>query len=138
MQVAAAARPVFSEVRFFALKQILTELTNIQGGYERICNTPLPRQYDYYPELFVYLYCFLLPLSLTDGLGIFAPGVTLILGFVFLVLNRIGKNLEDPFSFAGLWHSHDVVEPDNRDKPPQQLGEQDVPPFPVPREGVLI
>lgn len=135
--VEARERGVLSEVRLFALNQTLNELTNIQGACERIRNTPLPRQYDYYPELFVYLYCFLLPLSLTGDLGIFAPAVTLILGFVFLVLNRIGKNLEDPFHslvygvpMMSLCRTIEI-------NLLQQLGEREIPSPTVPIEGVL-
>ena len=32
-----------------------TELANAQGGCERIKNTPMPEQYDYFPMLFVRL-----------------------------------------------------------------------------------
>jgi putative membrane protein len=75
----------------------LTELTAIQGGCERIKNTPMPRQYDQYPELFVQIYCLLLPTVLVQELGWLTPAVTALVSFVLLVLNRIGKNLEDPF-----------------------------------------
>lgn len=136
--VEARERGVLSEVRLFALNQTLNELTNIQGACERIRNTPLPRQYDYYPELFVYLYCFLLPLSLTNDLGIFAPAVTLILGFVFLVLNRIGKNLEDPFHSLVYGVPMTSLSRTIEINLLQQLGERDVPAPTAPVEGVLI
>jgi putative membrane protein len=75
----------------------LSELTDIQGSCERIKNTPLPRQYDYYPELFVKAYCLLIPAVLVRELGWVTPLVTTLVSFVLLVLNQIGKNLENPF-----------------------------------------
>ena len=75
----------------------LSELSNVLGGCERIKNTPLPRQYDYYPELMIKFYCVALPFVIVDEVGIFTPVITLFIAFAFLVLNQIGKNLEDPF-----------------------------------------
>jgi putative membrane protein len=45
------------ELRLQLLDRTLTDLTNIQGGCERIKNTPLPRQYDYFPELSIICTC---------------------------------------------------------------------------------
>lgn len=93
----AANAGLINEWRFQRLDATLSELTDIQGGCERIKNTPLPRQYDYYPELFVYVYCLLMPTVLVQKFGWLTPVATILASFVLLVLNRIGKNLEDPF-----------------------------------------
>lgn len=93
----AANTGLINEWRFQRLDATLSELTDIQGGCERIKNTPLPRQYDYYPELFVYVYCLLMPTVLVQKFGWLTPVATILASFVLLVLNRIGKNLEDPF-----------------------------------------
>jgi putative membrane protein len=93
----AARRGAISDLQFHRIDATLTELSDIQGGCERIKNTPLPKQYDTYPELIVKAYCFLLPLVLVDRLKYFTPLLTLLIAAAFLALNRIGKNLEDPF-----------------------------------------
>lgn len=99
LSVAEAARTgIISEWRLQRMDATLSELTDIQGGCERIKNTPLPRQYDYYPELFVKAYCLLIPAVLVRELGWVTPVVTALISFVLLVLNQIGKNLEDPFN----------------------------------------
>ena len=123
----AAKNGLITEFRLIALNQVLTELTNVQGGCERIRNTPFPRQYDYYPGLFIQIYCVLLPLAVFDDVGLFTPLVTLIIAFSLLVIDQIGKNLEDPFSsiihgipMTALSRS---IEIDLR----QQLGETDLP-----------
>jgi len=93
----AADTGLITEWRLQRVDATLSEITDVQGGCERIKNTPLPRQYDYYPELFVKIYCLLLPTVLVQELGWLTPVVTGLVSFVLLVLNQIGKNLEDPF-----------------------------------------
>lgn len=91
------AQGFLTELRLQRLDNTFTDLSNVQGACERIKNTPLPRQYDFYPELLVKAYCTILPFVLVDELKLLTPVATLVIGFAFLVLNRIGKNLEDPF-----------------------------------------
>jgi putative membrane protein len=93
----AADSGCLTEFRLTLIDQTLRALTNTLGGCERIKNTPLPRQYDYFPEIFIYLYCLIVPLSIVQDVGLMTPVFTGILTFIFLSLNRIGKNLEDPF-----------------------------------------
>ncbi len=136
--VASAAHAgLLTEWRLTRLDSTLTDLSNIQGGCERIKNTPLPRQYDYYPELFVKAYCLLLPLVMVDELKLFTPLVTLLISFVFLILNRIGKNLEDPFENqvydTPMTALSRTIEINLR----QALGETQLPPPVQPENGVL-
>jgi putative membrane protein len=74
-----------------AMDQSLDDLADAQGGTERIKNTPMPKQYDYFPKLFVQMYCVVLPLSMVMTLG------STLVGFIFLSFDRIGRDLEDPF-----------------------------------------
>ncbi len=78
----------------------LDDLMDAQGGTERIKNTPLPRQYDHFPQLFVEMYCAMLPLGLVTNLGWLTPLGSTLVGFIFLALDRIGRDLEDPFNNA--------------------------------------
>ncbi len=80
-----------------ALDANLDDLANAQGGAERIKNTPMPKQYDYFPRLFVHIYCLLLPLALVIDLGWNTPLGSTLVGFIFLALDRIGRDLEEPF-----------------------------------------
>lgn len=81
-----------------ALDSTLTELTNIQGGCERIKNTPLPPVYTYLAYRVVVAFCCLVPLALVSDLKWFTPFVSLLISFAFLVLNRISQLLETPFA----------------------------------------
>src|SRR4051795_9998764 len=62
-----------SDLQLQRLDSTFTDLSNIQGGCERIKNTPLPRQYDSYPEILVKAYCTILPFVLVDELKWFTP-----------------------------------------------------------------
>ena len=75
----------------------LDDLMDAQGGAERIKNTPMPKQYDHFPQLFVHIYCVLLPLALVTTMGWFTPLGSTLVGFIFLALDKIGRDLEDPF-----------------------------------------
>ncbi|MGI8773177.1 MAG: bestrophin family protein [Acidobacteriaceae bacterium] len=137
-EVAEAANTgLLTDLRLQRMDGTLTDLTNILGGCERIKNTPLPRQYDFYPELFIKFYCIVLPIIIVDDVKLFTPVVTLLVSFVFLVLNRIGKNLEDPFENrpydVQLTALSRTIEINLR----QALGETELPPAVQPVHGVL-
>jgi len=80
-----------------ALDNSLDDLVDAQGGAERIKNTPMPKQYDYFPQLFVQIYCILLPLALVTNMRWLTPLGSTLVGFIFLALDKIGRDLEDPF-----------------------------------------
>jgi ion channel-forming bestrophin family protein len=79
------------------MDETLSALTDVQGGCERIKNTPLPRQYDLFPEFFTFVYCALLPLGLVGRMGLATAPLVVLIAFVFLATNRIGRNIENPF-----------------------------------------
>jgi putative membrane protein len=80
-----------------ALDGNLDDLVDAQGGTERIKNTPMPKQYDYFPQLFVQMYCVMLPLALVMTMGWYTPLGSTLVGFIFLALDKIGRDLEFPF-----------------------------------------
>lgn len=83
--------------RFTTLDRTLVELCNIQGACERIKNTPLPRQYEYVPRVLVSVYCLLLPFGMVEGLGLLTPLLSTLVSFIFLSLESIGRDIENPF-----------------------------------------
>jgi putative membrane protein len=80
-----------------ALDQCLADLTDIQGGCERIKHTPIPHSYTVLIHGIVALYCFGLPFGLVDTLHIWTPTVVLIVAYAFLGLDAVGDEIEDPF-----------------------------------------
>jgi putative membrane protein len=120
-----------------AMDSSLDDLIDAQGGSERIKNTPMPKQYDYFPQLFVHIYCVLLPLALVLSMGWFTPLGSTLVGFIFLALDKIGRDLEDPFENeiydVPLTSIATTIEINLR----QLLGESTLPPPEVPLHGVL-
>lgn len=86
-----------NQAQWHAMNQSLDDLVDAQGGAERIKNTPMPRQYDYLPHVCAHMFCFLLPLAMVSSLGWFTPLGSTLVGFIFLALDKIGRDLEDPF-----------------------------------------
>ncbi|GBR53033.1 hypothetical protein AA106555_1141 [Neokomagataea thailandica NBRC 106555] len=78
--------------------RILSDIANAQGGLERIRNTPLPVQYSLLPEIATHLFCIVLPLSAVQTLGWITPLGSSIIGLLFQMLDRSGRDLQEPFS----------------------------------------
>ena len=84
-------------INLSSLDDRLSALADAQGALERIKRTPLARQYTQFPRVFVGIYCLLLPIGLVHDLGLLTPIGSTLVGFMFLALDRIGKDLQDPF-----------------------------------------
>lgn len=79
------------------IDRMLSDLANGQGGLERIRNTPLAMQFSLLPRLLVRIFCLVLPLSMVQELGWITPLGSTLVGFLFVALDRIGADLENPF-----------------------------------------
>lgn len=120
------------------LDTMLTELYTLQGKCERIDKTPHTPLYDFFTRAFVWIFVMLLPFALvgelaelsdkvdTDLLPLVIP-FSVLISFVFVVLKKLGANIEDPFlngpqdtPMSALCR---VIEIDLR----QMLGETDLP-----------
>ena len=120
-----------------AMDRNLDDLIDAQGGTERLKNTPMPKQYDFFPMLFVQIYCVLLPIGMVEQLGWFTPLGSTLVGFMFLALDKIGRDLEDPFDNTiydvPLTAISTTIEINLR----QMLGETEMPALQEPIQGVL-
>jgi putative membrane protein len=94
-ELIAAAKP--EPILLSTLARSLSEISNAQGGMERIKNTPLPQQYATYPAIFTHGFCLLLPLGLVETLGLYTPFGSTVAGFLFLTLLQIGNDIQNPF-----------------------------------------
>jgi putative membrane protein len=124
-------------LQWSALDATLNDLADLQGGSERIKNTPMPKQYDFFPQLFTKMYCLLLPLGLVQNMGWYTPLGSTLVGFIFLALDKIGRDLEDPFDNTiydiPLSAMSRTIEINLR----QSLGERSLPEPLQPVQGVL-
>jgi putative membrane protein len=120
-----------------AFDSTLTALANMQGGAERLKNTPLSLQYTVFPTIFVQIFSLLLPLAMVPELGLATPFGSAVVGCIFLILDRIGADLENPFENS----IHDVpmtaitrtIEINLR----EGLGQTDLPGPLRPEKGIL-
>lgn len=78
-------------------EETLTILTDIQGGCERIKNTPVPLSYTILTHRLVAIYCLALPFGLASQVGHLTPLVVLFISYAFMGLDDVGTQLEDPF-----------------------------------------
>jgi len=93
----ARALGLIDSLRWSALDGSLTTLANIQGACERIKNTPLPRQFSFLPRMLVDAFCWLIPLALVSGLGIFTPIASALISFTLIAIDTASQAIEDPF-----------------------------------------
>lgn len=119
------------------LEQSLTSFTDIQGGCERIKNTPIPLSYTTLIHQIVAIYCFTLPFGIVKTVGQLTPFVVAFVSYSFFGLDAVGDEIENPFGLdpndLPLSTLSRSIEINLR----QRLGEADLPPMPKPRRGVL-
>ena len=84
------------------IERVLVDVSNAQGGMERLKRTPLPMQYRFFPGLFTHLFCVLLPIGTVETLGLATPVGSTAVALTFLAVLRIADELTDPF--AGTRH----------------------------------
>ncbi len=126
-----------------SLEGSLNNFLKAYGVSEKIKNTPLLRQYDIFTRFFVLIFIILLPFSLLDvfntlyyRLWLMVP-LSLLISFIFIVLERTGAANEDPFenrtTDVPLDSICNIIERDLR----EILGETELPPIPKPVKGYL-
>ncbi|MEZ4961120.1 MAG: bestrophin family ion channel [Saprospiraceae bacterium] len=130
----------------FQMEGQLASLANYLGNAERIKDTPLPRQYDFFTRLFVYTFATLLPLGLLSFFNqenslrlawAIVPLATVIAA-VFTIMEKTGAANEDPFenrtTDVPMTSLCNTIERDLR----EQLGETDLPAKLEPAQGYLF
>ncbi len=89
----------------FQMEGQLLALANYQGACERIKNTPLPKQYDFFTRMFVLVFATLLPFGLLSlfsaehlkGFSWLTIPLSALLAGVFIIMERTGAVNENPF-----------------------------------------
>jgi len=127
----------------FQMEGQLLALANYQGGCERIKNTPLLRQYDYFTRVFLYTFMLLLPFCLIGDfikmeISFLLIPISMIISFVFAIIGKVGEVNEDPFenriTDVPLTALCNTIERDLR----EMLGEKDLPKKMEARDGFLF
>ncbi|WP_224247173.1 bestrophin family protein [Hyalangium gracile] len=90
-------RGYYNEYTQMALDQNVQLLIDYVGGCERIHRTPMPFAYMVHLRRALVLYCYSLPFALVDSFGWLAVVATFLVSYVFLGIEEIGVEIEDPF-----------------------------------------
>ena len=131
--------------RLVHLMESITENYTLQGKCERIKNTPFPRQYAHFSDVFTWLFVLLLPLGIinefakTETMHIWlAVPLTMLISWIFRTMEVVGDTSEDPFenfiNDVPMTALCRTIEIDLR----QMLGETDLPPKLEPTNDVLM
>lgn len=116
----------------------LASLTDVQGGCERIANTPIPFAYQVLLRRIVGVYCYALPFGVLHTLGPLTPMVVLMMSYAFYGLDAIGDEIHQPFgndpNDLPLSALCTTIEIDLR----QRLGETELPAPAEPHHGLLL
>jgi putative membrane protein len=137
MLVTARERGWLDQWEWQAIDDSMADLMDAQGGVERIKNTPMPKQFNHFLRLFVHIYCLMLPVGLVETMGWFTPLGSTLVGFMFLALEKIGLDLEDPFENTIFDVPMTAIATTIEINLRQLLGETELPPPEQPIRGVL-
>jgi ion channel-forming bestrophin family protein len=137
MLTAACERGWLDQWEWQAIDDSMADLMDAQGGAERIKHTPMPKQFEFFPRFFVEIYCLMLPVGLVETLGWFTPLGSTLVGFMFLALDKIGSDLEDPFENTIFDVPMTAIATTIEINLRQLLGETELPPPVQPVHGVL-
>lgn len=138
-------KDLIDDFRHMELQNILHEFYAFQGKCERIKKFPLPRQYGSMSFVFVAIFIFLLPFGvvsefskLGDFGAWFSIPFTVLIGWVYLMMELVGDYSENPFEGMGndipMLSLCRTIEIDLR----EMLGETELPEPIKARNGVLM
>ena len=136
---------LIDDFRHMDFQKLLNDFYTHQGKCERIKKFPLPRQYGSSSFIFVSIFIFLLPLGMVsefhklgEGAAWMSVPFTVLVGWVYLMMELVGDYSENPFEGLGNdipMHSLcRVIEIDLK----EMLGEKDIPPSIAAKNGVLM
>ncbi|OJW07472.1 MAG: hypothetical protein BGO49_26265 [Planctomycetales bacterium 71-10] len=89
---------------FLEADRDLTALTDYFGGCERILKAPIPRGYTILMRRFIIMFLGAIPFALVMKLVWLTPAVTMFIAYPILSLDKIGDELQNPFSPRNLNH----------------------------------
>lgn len=87
---------------FLQADRDLVALLDYVGGCERIRKTPLPRAYAIQIRRFMVVFLATLPFALLARVGALTPLATMLIAYPLLALDKIGDDIQDPFSTRNL------------------------------------
>jgi putative membrane protein len=144
---------IIDNYRFIAMHDVLREFSGHQGKSERIKNSPYPRQYATINNIFVKLFCILLPFGLlgefdqlnnafvgmlNGNMVWFVIPFSVLLSWIYICLAQVGESTENPFEGGAndvpISQMSRAVEIDIR----EMLGEKELPAALQPQNNIVL
>lgn len=136
---------LIEEFRLISMMDSITEMYALQGKCERIKNTPFPRQYAYFSQVFIWIFVTLLPFGILSqfadrptAMAWLTVPLSVTISWIFLTMETVGDTSEDPFenflNDVPLTAICRTIEIDLK----QMLGESDVPEALQPVNDILM
>lgn len=88
---------VISDVDLLNMDGDLTTFSDVIGACERIKKTPIPYSYNVFLKQFILVFIASLPFSFIMHFDYWAIPITLVIFYVFVSLELIAEEIEDPF-----------------------------------------
>lgn len=95
---------LIDDFRHMEMMRVLDGLYNLQGRCERVKNTPFPRGFAFFSQVFTWIFVVLLPPSLLGLFKQMGPSYDLLMvpfailiGWIFHTMETVGDTNEDPF-----------------------------------------
>ncbi|MCH8553323.1 MAG: hypothetical protein LAT62_15395 [Natronospirillum sp.] len=114
----------YRHVRF---TELLQDFNEALSSCERLKKTPFPMQYTWFVYYTLIIFLFVLPLSLAGHLGYWSIPFSLLIGYAYIMLEYVGRQIENPFENSvndvPMDYVSRTIEIDLR----ELLGEQDLP-----------
>ncbi|MDO4700807.1 MAG: bestrophin family protein [Moraxella sp.] len=89
-----------SDMIYVSIQRHVVEMGSIQAGCDRIHSTPVPLPYSVLLHRAVFCFCWLLPFGVGGVLGLWTPLLVGLVAYLFLGLDELSKELEEPFGVA--------------------------------------
>jgi putative membrane protein len=131
-------RGILDARRLQSMDQTLSTLLDVQGGCERIQNTPPPPNYGHITELLIRTYAVMLPLAIVDDLHWIAIPASIVVCLAFKLMSAAGRVIENPFTRS--WDAlplHALSRTIERNLR-EAIGDRKPPPAEADRYGVLL
>lgn len=127
-----------SDYKHVNLISIMENFNDALGKSERIKNTVFPMQYNWYMQYAIWVFLLILPFSLIHQFGYWTIPISIVVGYIFILLEYLGRQIENPFenhpSDTPIDSLSRTIEINLR----EMLGESDLPEKIKPRDGKFL
>jgi ion channel-forming bestrophin family protein len=93
-----STRGAIDQYRLQGFDRLINDFLDVQGGCERIKNTPMPRSYGFIAERLIWVYACLFPFAIVEDMSWLTVPANVLVCIAFTLIGEVGRVLEDPFN----------------------------------------